>query len=124
VLADQLEQAAFDWQMLLLEAPSAAPELRASVFEVASGMDGVTVIEGVRDPAGRAAVALAWSDAPAGGAWRMYFDPGTHQAIAWTYRSARGGELWQLFESGVVEMSGKRPTGDQWLSPPIPATRS
>lgn len=119
ILAGQLEEAPFDWQMLLLDAPSASPELRAAVFDVATGLDGVRVIEGVRDPAGRDAVAVAWSDDAAD--WRMFFDPGTHQAIAWTYRSPRGDEVWQLFESGIVDTTGERPDADQWLFPPIPA---
>ena len=120
ILATQLREATFDWETLLLETPYAAPELRAAVFEVASGLDGITVIEDIRDPAGRAAVALEWSERADGdvSTWRMYFDPGTHQAIAWTFRSSRGGSVWLLLESAIVDAAGDAPEPDEWLAPP------
>jgi hypothetical protein len=108
-------------RVLLLETPLAPPELRAAVFEMASGIEGVVVMEDDLDPVGRAAIGLRFSDAENGATWMMYFDPGTHQALAWTYRSDRGGESWQILESGIVEASGARPEGEQWLVPPLPS---
>lgn len=106
---------------MLLETPYASPELRAALFEVGDHL-GVTVIEGVRDPAGRPAIALETSerDGADRAVWRTYFDPGTHQAVAWTFESTRGGSAWVLLESGIVDEQGARPTADQWLVPPIP----
>jgi hypothetical protein len=108
-------------RVLLLETPLAPPELRAAVFEMASGIEGVVVMEDDLDPVGRAAIGLRFSDAENGATWMMYFDPGTHQALAWTYRSDRGGESWQILESGIVAVSGVRPEGEQWLVPPLPS---
>jgi hypothetical protein len=120
VLATQLREATFDWESLLLETPYSTPELRAAVFDVASGLEGITVLEDARDPAGRAAVALEWSEHVDGevSTWRTYFDPGTHQPMAWTYSSSRGGSAWVLLESAIVDAAGVRPEGDQWLVPP------
>jgi hypothetical protein len=121
ILATQIQEAAYDWEMLLLETPYATPELRASVFEVASSLDGVTVLEDARDPADRPAIALETSERDAGdvSTWRTYFDPGTHQAIAWTFESTRGESAWVLLESGIVDEAGVRPEGAQWLAPPV-----
>ncbi|MGH7540924.1 MAG: hypothetical protein ACRELC_08000 [Gemmatimonadota bacterium] len=121
VLAAELEHTPYGWESLLLEAPNATPELRAALFAVASGIEGVTVIDDVRDLAGRPAVALEYSERDAGdtATWRMYFDPGTHQAIAWTFVSSRGGEAWLLLESAMVDTRGGMPTADDWLVPPI-----
>jgi hypothetical protein len=120
VLATQLRDATFDWESLLLETPYATPELRAAIFEVASHLSGITVIEGARDPAGRAAVALVWSERESGGVstWRTYFDPATHQPIAWTFTSSRGGSAWILLESAIVDAPGEAPQPDEWLAPP------
>jgi hypothetical protein len=108
-------------RVLLLETPPAPPELRAAVFEMASGIHDVTVTENDRDPVGRAAIGLRFSDAKNGATWMMYFDPGTHQVLASTYRSDRGGESWQILESAIVKASGVRPEGEQWLVPPLPS---
>jgi hypothetical protein len=104
---------------LLIETPYAAPELRAALFEVARGIDGVTRTEEARDPVDRAAISLAFSDAEDGATWTLYFDPGTHQAMAWTFRSGRGGDSRVILESGIVDASGARPVGKEWLVPPI-----
>jgi hypothetical protein len=108
-------------RVLLLDTPPAPPELRAAVFEMASGIDGVIVTENDRDPVGRAAIRLRFSDAKNGATWMMYFDPGTHQALAWTFTSERGGMSWVILESGIVDAAGARPVGEQWLVPPLPS---
>jgi hypothetical protein len=105
---------------LLLETPHATPELRAALYEVARGIDGVTVSENDTDPVGRSAIGLSFSDPEGGVTWTTYFDAGTHQAIAWAYRSDWGGEGWQVLESGIVDAMGVRPASEQWLVPPIP----
>jgi hypothetical protein len=136
VLADQLRHEPWDrwlgeppspgalWiftRILLLDTPPAPPELRAAVFEVASDIEGVTVIENDTDPVGRPAIGLSFSDPQNGATWTMYFDPGTQQALAWTFRSDRGGESWQILESGIVDGIGLRPEGEQWLVPKLPS---
>ena len=133
VLARQLREEPWDWgggpeptrrwgviTALLFESPDATPELRAALFEVASRIEGVTASEGGQDPVGRPALTLELSDVEHGARWSISFDPGTHQAMAWTYRSLRGGTIWQVLESGIVEATGRRPTADQWLTPPLP----
>jgi hypothetical protein len=103
---------------LLTELPPPTPDLRAALFDVARGIEGVSVTQNDRDPVDRAAISLSFSDAENGAMWRLYFDPGTHQVMAWTFRSDRGGESLQIFESGIVDASGARPEGEEWLVPP------
>jgi hypothetical protein len=107
--------------LLNLEAPYATPQLRAALFEVASAADGMTVIDDARDPAGRPTIALETSerDGTDSATWRMYFDPGTHQAIAWTFESSRGGTAWVLVESAIVDAPGVAPEPEEWLAPPV-----
>jgi hypothetical protein len=121
VLAEQLREATYDWEMLLLETPYATPELRAAVFEVARGLQGITVLNDTRDPGGRRAIALETSerDGPFAATWRSYFDPGTHQALAWTFESTRGGSAWILLESAIVDAPGEAPESSEWLVPPV-----
>ncbi len=106
---------------LLTELPTPTPKLRASLFEVASDIDGVTVTQSDSDPVERAATSLAFSDAKSGATWKMYFDPGTHQVMAWTFTSDRGGESRVILGSGIVGSLGVRPEGEQWLVPPLPS---
>jgi hypothetical protein len=107
--------------LLSLEAPYATPHLRAALFSVASAADGMTVIERAQDPAGRLGIALERSerDGADTATWRMYFDPGTRQALAWTFESTRGGSAWMLLESAIVDATGERPDLDEWLVPPV-----
>jgi hypothetical protein len=122
VLESQLRDGTFEGHIaLLLETPYASPELRAAVFDVASGIEGVTLIEDVHDPAGRPAIALETSERDGNdiATWRTYFDPGTHQALAWAFETTRGGSAWILLESAIVGAPGERPDPDEWLVPPI-----
>jgi hypothetical protein len=121
VLAAQLREATFGGDFALPETPYASPEVRAALFDVASTSEGVTVIEDVHDSAGRRAIALETSerDGAFTATWRTYFDPGTHQAIAWTYSSSRGGSAWLLLESAIVDEAGAMPRPDEWLVPPL-----
>jgi hypothetical protein len=106
---------------LLTELPTATPDLRAALFDVARDIEGVTVTENDRDPVGREAISLSFSDAKHGARWTMFFDPGTHQSMAWTFSSDRGGESWVVFGSGIVDAAGARPEREQWLAPPLPS---
>lgn len=83
-----------------------------------TGINGVVLEESERDPAGRPAVRVRFSQASEG-MWDLYFDPGTHQALAWTFTSTRGGHVWELVESGIVVDVDERPDGDQWLVTPL-----
>ena len=106
---------------LLTELPTPTPDLRAALLDVARDIEGVTVTEREQDPVGRRGISLRFSDAKHGATWTMFFDPGTHQAMAWTFSSERGGESWVVFGSGIVDASGARPEGEQWLVPPLPS---
>jgi hypothetical protein len=133
-LATELRSVRWDWagtgpgrlfeiaQLLLLDAPYVAPELRASLFEVTSEADGVRVLVDRPDPRGRPAIVLERSDASTGATWRLFFDRGTRQAIAWTYASPRGGSAWVLLESAIVDRAGVRPDPAEWLVPPLADT--
>lgn len=121
VLAAQLREATFGGDFALPETPYASPEVRAALFDAASTSEGVTVIEDVHDSAGRPAIALETSERDGAfmATWRTYFDPGTHQAIAWTFSSSRGGSAWLLLESAIVDEAGAVPRLDEWLVPPL-----
>jgi hypothetical protein len=121
VLAAQLREATFGGDFALPETPYASPEVRAALFDIASTSEDVTVIEDVHDPAGRQAIALETSERDGAfmATWRTYFDPGTHQAIAWTCLSSRGGSAWLLLESAIVDEAGALPRPDEWLVPPL-----
>jgi hypothetical protein len=132
ILATQLRQEPWNWgepaepmqlwgviRSLLFESPNATPELRAALFEVSTGTRGVVVRESERDPANRQAILVRFSQGSEEATWDLYFDPETHQALAWTFTSIRGGHVWELVESGIVLNIGARPEGDQWLVPPL-----
>jgi hypothetical protein len=121
ILAAQLREATFGGDFGLPEVPYASPEVRAALFDVASGLDRVTVIENIQDPAGRPAIALETSEraGPDTATWRTYFDPGTHQALAWTFESTHAGSAWILLESAIVDAPGERPDRGEWLVPPL-----
>jgi hypothetical protein len=104
---------------LVLETPYASPELRAALFDVARDIDGVRMREEGLDPVGRPAIELSFEGVEDGATWTLSFDPGTHQALAWTFQSSRGGSAWVLLESGIVDERGGRPTAAEWLAPPV-----
>ncbi|MDQ1552843.1 MAG: hypothetical protein QOD50_2265, partial [Actinomycetota bacterium] len=110
-------------ELLLLEYPNTAPDLRAALFQVAAGIDGITRSDDARDPVGRTAVALQFTSQSDDATWTMYFDPGTYQLMAWAYQHDRNPRAWQIMESGIVESAGTLPEGNQWLFAPIPANQ-
>ena len=103
---------------LLLEAPNAAPDVRAALFEVVKDLPRVITIEGAHDRLERDAVVLEFSASEI--TWTMHFDPDTHQLIAWTSVYAGGSASWIVLESAIVGSRGERPDGDDWLVPPLP----
>jgi hypothetical protein len=122
VLATQLRDGTFDGHVvLLLEAPYATPELRAALFrgEPSRRHHGDRGRPRSCRPAGGGA-GDPERDGDDISTWRTYFDPGTHQALAWTFRSSRGGSAWILLESGIVDAVGEEPVADESLAPPIP----
>jgi hypothetical protein len=103
---------------LLLDFPNATPDLRAALFEVASRQDGVQTIADAHDPAGRNALALELTSETEAITWTMYFDPETHQLMAWTSVYDGNPPAWVILDSGIVDSPGVRPTGSQWLFAP------
>jgi hypothetical protein len=108
----------------LLELPQALPDLREALFEVASGLPGVSRESGVVDPAGREAVRLDLSDDGEGHHWVFFFDPETHQLMAESLGWAGRGDvhLLTLLDAGIVESVGVRPAVEQLLFPPPTGT--
>ena len=100
---------------LLLDFPNATPDLRAALFEAASQQDGVQTIADAHDPAGRNALALELTSETEAITWTMYFDPETHQLMAWTSVYDGNPPAWVILDSGIVDSPGVRPTGSQWL---------
>ncbi len=105
---------------LLLDYPNSAPNLRAALFAVAADVQGITVIQDAQDPVGRRVIALEFSVERDGITWREYFDPSTHQLMAWTSTYNGNAPAWEILESGIVESAGVRPEGNQWLFPGRP----
>jgi hypothetical protein len=103
--------------------PNALPQLRAALFEVAAHLPGVRVDSRTRDPFGRRSVALELRDDGAGGHWKLFFDPTTHQLMteseAWGARPLRP---IVVFESGVVDSTDGIPGRPDLLFPELRAT--
>jgi hypothetical protein len=102
---------------LLLDFPNATPELRAALFQVAARQHGVGTIMDARDPVGRSATALELASRSEKATWTMYFDPTTHQLMAWTSVYDGNPPAWVILDSGIVDSPGVRPNGSQWLFP-------
>jgi hypothetical protein len=68
----------------MLEQGTATPALRAAIFEVTAGLDGVQERAGVTDPVGRPAISLSVPLAQYQGGCTdtMWFDPDTHVLLA------------------------------------------
>ena len=68
----------------LLSQGNASPELRAALYRVAAGIDGVELVGAVTDPEGREGMAVAVSSDDQGAPIRttMIFDPTTSQLLA------------------------------------------
>ncbi|MDP9341309.1 MAG: hypothetical protein M3Q23_04180 [Actinomycetota bacterium] len=72
----------------MLEQGEATAPLRAALFEVASGLDGITVRDGAGDPLGRPAITVSvplgdyYCSGGPGGTDIMWFDPQTHLLLA------------------------------------------
>jgi hypothetical protein len=64
----------------LLADANSTPQLRAALFRVAAGLDGVDVTRDATDPAGRAAIEL--SVTTEGSLHRWWFDPSSQQLLA------------------------------------------
>jgi hypothetical protein len=121
MLAEEMEpQRVWDLALILLELPNAPPDLRAALYEMASRLDGVTIVPGTQDPAGRLAVALTRTEGP--GTRTMFFDPVNHQLMAWTWTYRDGSPYWEVLDSGVVDSAGVAPVGTQWLFPQSSST--
>jgi hypothetical protein len=98
----------------ILEDPNGTPELKVAVFQVASGLQGVTVDRGVTDPAGRPATSLTFTVEDAQRSY--FFDPNTGLLMAVSWPSTPGTH-W-LYDQGIVPSTTATPSGDQWLFPP------
>jgi hypothetical protein len=110
------------WEIsgILLELPNTPPDLRAALFEMASRLDGITIVPETQDPGGRLAVALVRTNGP--DTRTMYFDPQNHQLMAWTSAHGDGPRYWEVIDSGVVDPAGAAPVGTQWLFPQSSST--
>jgi hypothetical protein len=109
--------------------PHALPELRAALFEVASGLEGVTRRDHIEDPVGRDAISLELTEMAQGVDdsgnpaespmhWAVFFDPGTHQlmAAAVSVGDARP-TPFEILQSGIVDSRGAEPADEQLLFP-------
>jgi hypothetical protein len=96
------------------------PLVRAAMFEVARGIEGVVTVEQTTDPVGRSATALRWilqyEGPPATMQW--YFDPESHQLMATTITSE--GQVWSatiVTDAGIVGSTNDVPGPDQRFFP-------
>jgi hypothetical protein len=119
----QLWQAIVD--LLYFErSPNVLPELRAALFEVAAGLDGVTRDDDAEDPVGRDAISLAFIELTPTERydWVLFFDPESHQLMAekvsWDGKWDGIGDSLTIVESAIVDSPGAEPSEDQLLFPP------
>jgi len=104
--------------ILLLDYPNVTPDLRAALFEVAAGLEGVRRTDHVEDPGGRSATVLSFTSEQDPITWSTYFDPTTRQLMAWTSVYGDNPPAWIALDSAVVDAPGVQPTADEWLFPP------
>ena len=106
--------------------PNATPSLKAALFQVASGLQGVTVTQDATDPTGRAAVLLRVETEQQVHEW--WFDPASDQLLAIRDADATTG---QVFSVEVVQAAGVTDSTDDgadlvtsFIPPPVhdPAT--
>jgi hypothetical protein len=65
----------------VLANPLASPELRSAAYRVAAQLEGVTVQQGVEDPVGRPATAIALCSASIPARYDVFFDPATSATL-------------------------------------------
>jgi hypothetical protein len=141
ILEDQLRELAERtgdslWRTILNllnfeRSPHALPELRAALFEVAAGLDGVARVDGAMDPVGREAIVLKWNEVVAAVndageptqatmRWALFFDPGTHQLMAEAVGFDAPPKPFLILESAIVGSRGAEPSDDELLFPRAP----
>jgi hypothetical protein len=103
--------------ILLLDYSNVTPDLRAVLFELAAGIEGVRRTDHVEDPGGRNATALSFTSEQDPITWTAYFDPATRQLMAWTSVYEDNPPAWIVLESAVVDAPGVQPTAEEWLFP-------
>ncbi|SFP46607.1 hypothetical protein SAMN05421810_102669 [Amycolatopsis arida] len=86
---------------VVLQEAATSPEARAAVFEALAKVDGVELVDGVRDAAGRTGVGVAWAHAGEPAAVKLIFDPETHAYL--------GSPETSLVELALVDEVGQRP---------------
>jgi hypothetical protein len=91
----------------LLNDPNSEPSLKAALFEVASGLQGMDVQESVTDPTGRPATLLTIETEDVVHQW--WFDPSSEQLLATGISDPGTGDMTAL---EIVEASGVSATTD------------
>lgn len=85
----------------LLNDPNSEPALKAALFQVASGLQGMDVQEGVTDPTGRPATLLRIETEAVVHEW--WFDPSSEQLLAMRITDPGSGDVLSVM---VVDASG------------------
>ena len=116
--SDQVKVTGGLWRAVkaMLEWPHTTPEFRAALLQAAELIPGVHRIDGVTDPVGRPAYALAidietLSD-------RIYVDQGTLQPLALeTTLDGQSSASYEIWEEGIIDSTDAVPQGSEWLTP-------
>ncbi len=111
----------------LIEQGNATPSLRAALFEIASGLDGVQVDQDAVDPVGRPAIAVSLQlgegycsyDADT-----MWFDPQTHVLLASDGDLGCSPEVIVVAGGIVDSRSDTVASGDGYIPSPVTAIPS
>ncbi|MGH2594374.1 MAG: hypothetical protein ACRDH7_00195 [Actinomycetota bacterium] len=103
----------------LLDDPNASPELRAALFQVAAGLEGVQFTPDATDPVGRPAFLLTVTTE--GALHRWWFDPASEQLLAKRDDYASDGSFTIVIveSAGVTAGSDSTDPNPRFVSPPV-----
>ncbi|SFB62226.1 hypothetical protein SAMN05216266_13024 [Amycolatopsis marina] len=85
--------------LYLIDQSHTRSDVRAAIFEAASNIEGLTVVENATDAAGRTGVGISWSSEGTGGL--LIFDADNHTYL--------GSEDTAVLDTALVDKIGQRP---------------
>jgi hypothetical protein len=99
----------------LLQDPHVSPTVRASLLDVAAGLQGARVQTDLADPFGRRAHVVTFGNWGGDATEKLYVDPVTHELLAWTAFSTVDDAfmVYVVQDAGVVASTEVAPKPDE-----------